>query len=104
MGGPHGAAAAALVIGAFVAPRLMICHAAALFAALDVMNCTKCSSPAAHTPRREQDAEALANPYHLLGLPSDLRGVSRACCAADPAQQRVQSDDVVRIARGTRLR
>ena len=104
MGGPHGAAAAALVIGAFVAPRMMICHAAALFAALDLMNCTKCSSPAAHTPRREQDAGTRADPYHVLRLPSGLLGDHSACCAVVPAQQRVQSDHVVRIGKGFRLR
>ena len=41
--------AAGLVIGATVAPRLMISHAAGPFAALDLMSCTKGSSPAAHS-------------------------------------------------------
>ena len=88
--------AAALVIGAAGAPRMMIFHAAALLAALYLMSCTKWSSPAAHVPGREQYAGAPADPYHLLRLPSGLRGYNSACCAVVPMQQRVQSDDVAR--------
>ena len=73
--------AAGLVIGATVAPRLMISHAAGPFAALDLM----CDSElhqgffAGGTQLgREQYAEAPGDPYHLLRLPSGFRGYNSA--------------------------